>query len=131
MVLLNLKDQNDIKTVSEYLVETNKKSTTVGQIMKKFGISLDEYRMCCNLAVPALARANVEGRYTALRNVNKAMREDIKALYETLKDEDGPGAEGIRMLYNTWCDHSQSVVWGRADDEDEMDGCDSEEGGEP
>lgn len=123
MQLLNLKDQRDIVKVVEYLIEIHQKSNTVEDVMKRFGLSMDEYRMCCNLAVPALAQGNMRGRFTAVSRTNKDMRRDIRALYEAVKDEDGMAAEGVRKLYATWCDRSQNVVYGSAE------GAEPEKGG--
>ena len=58
MQLLNLKDQRDIARVIEYLVEVNTKNSTVADVMERFRLTPEEYRMCSNLAVPALAQGN-------------------------------------------------------------------------
>ena len=55
MQLLGLKDQKDIAEVIDYLVEIHQKSDTVEDVMEKFGLTPEEYRMCCNLAMPAPA----------------------------------------------------------------------------
>lgn len=115
MVLLNLKDQRDIVKVIEYLVEIHQKNNTVGDVMKRFGITADEYRMCSNLAIPAIAQGNLKGRYKAVSRSNKAMRADIRAAYEATMDEEGPAAEALRMLYETHCVHKQNVTFGTAD----------------
>ena len=112
MVLLNLKDQQDIVRVIEYLVEIHQKNNTVEDVMKKFGIGLDEYRMCCNLAMPALAQGNMKGRFTSVSRMNKAMRSDIRALYAAVKEEESPAADGVRLLHETWCQRGQNVVYG-------------------
>jgi hypothetical protein len=117
MQLLNLKDQLDIVKVVEYLVEIHQKNNTVGDVMKRFGLGIDEYRMCCNLAVPALRQGNIKGRFTALSRINRAMRRDIRTLYEAVKDEDGSAADGVRELYRRYCDHSQNAVFACAQDE--------------
>lgn len=114
--MLNLKEQRDIVAVIEYLVEIHQKSNTVDEVMRKFRLSLDEYRMCCNLAMPALAQGNMKGRFTAVSRTNKAMRQDIKRMYEAVQDMDGPGVECVRMLYDTYCARSQNVVYGSADE---------------
>ena len=117
MVLLNLKDQREIVAVVEYLVEINQKPNTVADVMRKFHLTVDEYRMCSNLAVPALAQGNMKGRFTAVSQMNKKMRKDIKALYEAVKDEEGMAADGVRKLYRDYCDHSQNVVYGSTNEE--------------
>ena len=118
MTLLSLMEQRRIANVINYLIEIHQKSDTVEDVMQKFGLTLDEYRMCCNLGMPALAMRNMQGRFEAVRSANKSMRRDIKALYDALKDEDGPGAEGIRMLYDAHCSHGSGVVYGTAQDEE-------------
>lgn len=118
MYLLNLKDQRDIVKVIEYLVETHQKNNTVEDMMKRFGLSVEQYRMCCNLAVPALAQGNMKGRYTATRNLYRKLRGDVAALYEAVKDEEGPAAEGVRRLYQDWCvPKPSSVVFGKNEDD--------------
>ena len=109
MVLLNLKDQRDIVKVIEYLVEINQTSTTVEDVMQRFGLSMDEYRMCCNLGMPALTQENMKGRYDAVRTVNRSMRKDIVALYEAVKDEDNVAARGVKLLWEKYC-HRESVA---------------------
>ena len=116
MYLLNLKDQRDIVKVIEYLVEIHQKNNTVGDVMKRFGITADEYRMCSNLAIPAIAQGNLKGRYTAVSRTNKAMRRDIKALYELAKDGGGPLEKGVKLMYETYCLHTQNVVYGQNKD---------------
>ena len=110
MYLLNLKDQRDIVQVIEYLVEIHRKNKTVAHVMEKFHLTADQYRMCCNLAMPALAQGNMKGRFTVVRGINKAMREDIKVLYEAVKDDDGKAAAAcagctrpIATGSRTWC----------------------------
>jgi len=115
MQLLNLKDQRDIVKVVEYLVEIHQKDNTVGDVMRRFGLGIDEYRMCCNLAVPALRQGNIKGRFTAVSRTNKAMRKDIKALYAAVKDEEGPAADGVRRLFRSYCGQAQNVVYGEDD----------------
>jgi len=130
MRLLGLKDQQDIVRVIEHLVETHRKSNTVADVMQRFHLTLDEYRMCCNLAMPALAQGNMKGRFTAVSATCKAMRRNIKALYESVKDEEGTAADGVRLLYETYCTHHGNVVYGTAEDttcDKEMDGDEEEE----
>lgn len=117
MYLLNLKDQRDIVKVIEYLVEIHQKDNTVEDVMKRFGLTCDQYRMCCNLAVPALAQGNIKGRFTAVSRTNKAMRRDIKTLYELAKDGDGPLEKGVKLMYETYCLHTQNVVYGQNKDD--------------
>lgn len=117
MVLLNLKDQRDIAAVIEYLVEIHHKNNTVEDVMKKFGLSLDQYRMCCNLAMPALSQGNMKGRFTAVSRTNRYMRKDIKRMYEAVKDQEGPGVECLKMLYEDYCVRAQSVVYGSSEEE--------------
>lgn len=103
MVLLNLKDQKDIVKVIEYLVEINHKNNTVQDVRDRFGLNMDEYRMCCNLAMPTISMVNMEGRYKAIRGTNRAIRKDIAALYAATKDEDGIAARGVKLLYDRYC----------------------------
>ena len=116
---MNLKDQRDIARVIEYLVEVNTKNSTVADVMERFRLTPEEYRMCSNLAVPALAQGNMKGRFMVVSRMNKAMRKDVKALYEAVKDEEGLAAEGVRMLYAAWCTKPQSAVYGHDDGEAE------------
>lgn len=115
MRLLSLKDQRDIVRVIDYLVEIHRKDNTVEDVMRRFGISYDEYQMCSNLAIPALAQGNMKGRYSVVRGVNRAMREDIKVLYEAVKDDDGKAAAGVRALWEAYCHREQNAVYGHAD----------------
>lgn len=115
MVLIGLKDQQDIVKVIEYLVEIHQKNNTVADVMKRFSLTPEQYRMCCNLAVPALAQGNIKGRFTAVSKTNKAMRNEIKALYELAKDGEGPLADAVRQMYEKYCLHVQNVVYGKAD----------------
>ena len=117
MVLINLKDQRDIVKVVEYLIETHQKNNTVDDVMTRFGLDLDRYRMCCNLAMPALAQGNIKGRFTAVSRINKTMRREIKALYELAKDGDGPLEKGVKLMYETYCLHTQNVVYGQNKDD--------------
>ena len=116
MLLLNLKDQQEIVRVIQYLVEIHQKSNTVADVMQRFNLTPEQYRMCCNLAMPALAQGNMKGRFTAVSRTNKAMRQDIKRMYEAVQDMEGPGVECVRMLYDTYCARSQNVVYGSADE---------------
>lgn len=116
MVLLNLKDQQDIVRVIEYLVEIHQKDNTVEDVMERFGLSLEEYRMCCNLAMPALRQGNIKGRFTAVSKQNKAMRRDIKALYKEVQSDPEKAAPGVEMLFGMYCTHSCGAVFGKADD---------------
>ena len=115
--MLSLRDQDEILKVIRYLVEIHQKPVTVADVMRRFGLTADQYRMCSNLAVPALAKENMDGRFTAVKNVNKRMRREIKALYEAVKDEDGLAADGVRKLYRDYCDHGQNVVYGSENEE--------------
>lgn len=119
MTLLNLKEQRDIVAVINYLLEIRQKNNTVADVLKRFHLTFDEYRMCCNLAMPALALGNMSSRYTNIRRANKAMREDIKALCELADGEEGPLADGIRALHDKWCNHQGNVVYGSAEDEED------------
>ena len=115
MVLLNLKDQQDIVRVIEYLVEIHQKDNTVEDVMEKFGLSPEEYRMCCNLAMPALRQGNMKGRFTAVSRANKAIRRDIKALYKEVQSNPEKAAAGVEMLWGTYCTHSCGAVYGKRD----------------
>lgn len=117
MVLIGLKDRQDIVKVIAYLVEIHHKNETVASVMRRFHISAEEYRMCCDLAVPAIAQGNMKGRYTAVRNANKAMRSDIEALYQQVKNDEGKAAAGVRMLHKNWCEHGQNVIYGKNEDD--------------
>lgn len=121
MVLLNLKDQQDIVRVIEYLVEIHQKDNTVEDVMEKFGLSPEEYRMCCNLAMPALRQGNVKGRFTAVSRANKAIRRDIKALYKEVQSNPEKAAAGVEMLWGTYCTHSCGAVYGKRDGDDGVD----------
>lgn len=119
MQLLGLKDQREIVEVIRYLVEIYQKNDTVEDVMEKFRLSAEEYRMCCNLAVPALAVQNVKGRYRAVRKIYGQMRKDLKLLNEAVKDEDSAGARGVRMMMQTYCpQHTSNAVYGQAEDGD-------------
>jgi hypothetical protein len=83
--------------------------------MEKFGLSPEEYRMCCNLAMPALRQGNIKGRFTAVSRVNKAMRRDIKALYKEVQSDPGKAAAGVEMLWGTYCTHTCGAVYGKRD----------------
>lgn len=114
-----MKDQRDIVAVIEYLVEIHHKKNTVEDVMNKFGLTLDQYRMCCNLAMPALSQGNMKGRFTSVSRTNRYMRKDIKRMYEAVKDQEGPGVECLKMLYEEYCTRAQSVVYGSAEEDDE------------
>lgn len=118
MVLINLKDQRDIVKVVEYLIETHQKNNTVDDVMTRFGLDLDRYRMCCNLAMPAIAQGNMKGRFTAVRDVNRKMRRDLRALYAAAEGEEGLLADGVRKMYETYCVRHQNVVYGKAENGD-------------
>lgn len=118
MYLLNLKEQQDIVRVIEYLVEVHQKNNTVGEVMERFHLTTDEYRMCCNLAMPALRQGNMKGRFTAVSQQNKRMRKDLRVLYEMADSEDGPLADGVRRMYEVYCTNSQNVVYGKRDDDE-------------
>jgi hypothetical protein len=113
MQLLGLKDQRDIVAVIDYLVEIHQKDNTVEAVMERFGLSPDEYRMCCNLAMPALRQGNIKGRFTAVSRMNKAMRRDIKALYKEVQSDPEKAAAGVEMLWWTYCTHSCGAVFGK------------------
>ena len=117
MVLLNLKDQQDIVRVIEYLVEIHQKDNTVGDVMERFGLSPEEYRMCCNLAMPALRQGNMKGRFTAVSRVNRAMRKAIKALYEDVQENPEKAVQGVKVLWESYCGHACAVVYGKAEEE--------------
>ena len=121
MVLLNLKDQQDIVRVIEYLVEIHQKDNTVEDVMEKFGLSPEEYRMCCNLAMPALRQGNMKGRFTAVSRANKAIRRDIKALYKEVQSNPEKAAAGVEMLWGTYCTHSCGAVYGKRDGDGGVD----------
>lgn len=113
MQLLGLVDQKRIAEVIDYLVEIHQKDNTVEDVMERFGLSPEEYRMCCNLAMPALRHGNIKGRFTAVSRINKAMRRDIKALYKEVQREPEKAAAGVEMLYGTYCGHYGGVVFGK------------------
>lgn len=117
MQLLGLKDRRDIVAVIDYLVEIHQKNDTVEDVMEKFGLSPEEYRMCCDLAMPALRQGNIKGRFTAVSRTNKAMRKGVKALYEMAKDGDGPLEKAVKLMYETYCLHTQNVVYGQNKDD--------------
>ena len=114
MQLLGLKDQRDIVAVIDYLVEIHQKNDTVEDVMEKFGLTPEEYRMCCNLAMPALRQGNVKGRFTAISRTNKAMRRDIRALYKEVQRDSEKAAAGVEMLWGTYCTHTCGAVYGTA-----------------
>ena len=116
MLLLNLKEQREIVAVIEYLVEIHHKNNTVEDVMNRFGLSYEEYQMCCNLAMPALAQGNMKGRFTSVSRTNKWMREDIKRMYEAVKDQEGPGVECLKTLYEDYCVRGQNVVFGEKEE---------------
>ena len=118
MQLLGLKDRRDIVAVIDYLVEIHQKNDTVEDVMEKFGLSPEEYRMCCDLAMPALRQGNIKGRFTAVSRINKAIRRDIKALYKEVQSDPGKAAAGVEMLWGTYCTHSCGVVFGKANESD-------------
>ena len=118
MVLLNLTDQRRIAEVIEYLVEIHQKDNTVEDVMDRFCLTPEEYRMCCNLAMPALRQGNMKGRFTAVSRANKAMRLDIKALYKEVQRDPGKAAAGVEMLWGTYCTHTCGVVFGKANESD-------------
>ena len=121
MQLLGLTDQKRIAEVIEYLVEIHQKNDTVEDVMEKFGLSPEEYRMCCNLAMPALRQGNMKGRFTAVSRINKAMRRDIKALYKEVQKEPGKAAAGVEMLWGTYCTHTYRAVYGKRDGDGGVD----------
>ena len=112
MQLLGLKDQRDIVEVIDYLVEIHQKSDTVEEVMAKFALTPEEYRMCCNLAMPALRQGNVKGRFTAVLRMNRAMKRDIKALYKEVQQDREKAAAGVEMLFGTYCTHTCGAVYG-------------------
>lgn len=116
--MLGLTDQKRIAEVIDYLVEIHQKDNTVEDVMERFGLSPEEYRMCCNLAMPALRQGNIKGRFTAVSRVNKAMRRDIKALYKEVQKEPGKAAAGVEMLWGTYCTHTCGVVFGKVNESD-------------
>ena len=113
MQLLGLTDQRRIAEVIDYLVEIHQKDNTVEDVMERFGLSPEEYRMCCNLAMPALRQGNIKGRFTAVSRINKAMRRDIKALYKEVQREPQKAAAGVEMLWGTYCTHMCGAVFGK------------------
>ena len=118
MKQLDISEQNEILRVIDYLVETQNTGTTVQQVMDRFGLTVDEYRMCSNLAMPALKQGNLEGRLNAVRKIYKTMRRDIKDAYGKLDEkDDGGAARVVRRMYRAYCDRSQAVVY--AEDEGE------------
>ena len=117
MQLLGLKDRRDIVAVIDYLVEIHQKNDTVEDVMEKFGLSPEEYRMCCDLAMPALRQGNIKGRFTAVSRTNKAMRRDIRALYKEVQKEPEKAAAGVEMLWGTYCTHTCGAVYGKATSE--------------
>ena len=118
MQLLGLTDQRRIAEVIDYLVEIHQKDKTVEDVMERFGLSPEEYRMCCNLAMPALRQGNIKGRFTAVSRVNKAMRRDIKALYKEVQSDPEKAAAGVEMLWGTYCTHTCGAVFGNANESD-------------
>ena len=115
MQLLGLVDQKRIAEVIDYLVEIHQKDNTVEDVMERFGLSPEEYRMCCNLAMPALRQGNIKGRFTAVSRMNKAMRRDIKALYKEVQSDPEKAAAGVEMLWGTYCTHSCGAVYGKTE----------------
>ena len=118
MPLLGLVDQKRIAEVIDYLVEIHQKDNTVEDVMERFGLSPEEYRMCCNLAMPALRQGNIKGRFTAVSRMNKAMRRDIKALYKEVQSDPEKAAAGVEMLWGTYCTHTCGVVFGKVNESD-------------
>ena len=121
MQLLGLKDRRDIVAVIDYLVEIHQKNDTVEDVMEKFGLSPEEYRMCCDLAMPALRQGNIKGRFTAVSRINKAIRRDIKALYKEVQSDPEKAAAGVEMLWGTYCAHTCGAVYGKRDGDGGVD----------
>lgn len=130
MYLLNLKDQRDIVKVIEYLVEIHQKDNTVEDVMERFGLTCDQYRMCCNLAMPALAQGNIKGRFTAVSKLNKSMRRDIKALYKEVRSDPGKAAAGVETLWGTYCTRMCGAVYGKRDEDGGVDAAATMDSGE-
>lgn len=128
MRLLNLKEQREIVEVINYLLEIQTKNVTVAELMEKFGISFDEYRMCCNLAKPAMMQGNMAAQYNNMRKVCTAMRKAINEAWEAVQGTQGPAADAVRKLYETHVYNGGSVVYGKS--EDESDGDEAAEDGD-
>lgn len=118
---MGLKDRRDIVAVIDYLVEIHQKNDTVEDVMEKFGLSPEEYRMCCDLAMPALRQGNIKGRFTAVSRINKAIRRDIKALYKEVQSDPEKAAAGVEMLWGTYCTHTCGAVYGKRDGDGGVD----------
>jgi hypothetical protein len=118
MQLLGLKDRRDIVAVIEYLVEIHQKDNTVEDVMDKFCLTPEEYRMCCDLAMPALRQGNMKSRFTAVNRINRAIRRDIKALYKEVQSDPEKAAVGVEMLWGTYCTHACGAVFGKANESD-------------
>ena len=116
MTLLNLKEQRRIVEIIEYLVETQNKNNTVGELMAKFGITFDEYRMCCELGKPAITQGNIKSRMKAIQKNNRTLRQDVKALYELADGQDGPLAEAVRRAYKAHVAYEHTAIYGKMDD---------------
>ena len=57
MIEINAKDRDKLVNAMEYLLN-NSDRTTVAKMMKECGLNFEEYRLVCDLCMPAIRQQN-------------------------------------------------------------------------
>ena len=93
MIVMDLTAQKKAVEVIEYILAKQGGATcTVEQIMAKFGITFEEYRVCMNLAMPAIrqqsdkvSNARRASYYNGLAKAMKKRQEDAEGRLRALR----------------------------------------------
>lgn len=85
MVKLTKEDVKELVGFMEYLMD-NESKIMIGQLMKKYDISFEEYRLLCDLAMPAIRRKNELSNMKARATYYKTARNKYRDKLEKVED---------------------------------------------
>ena len=87
MVKLTKEDVKELVEFMEYLMD-NESKIMIGQLMKKYDISFDEYRLLCDLTMPAIRRknelSNMKARATYFKTDRNKYRDKLEKVEDAL-----------------------------------------------
>lgn len=87
MIKLTKDDVKELVGFMEYLMD-NESKIMVSELMKKFGITFDDYRLLCDLTMPAIRRknelSNMKARCTYFKTARNKYRDKLEKVEDAL-----------------------------------------------
>lgn len=96
MVKLTKEDAKELVEFMEYLMD-NESSITVEKLMKKYDISFEEYRLLCDLTMPAIRRKNELSNMKARATYYKTARNKYRDKLEKVEDALGMAHQYLHL----------------------------------